>query len=221
MLTPLSNRQRGLTLIELMIGMVIGLLVVGIATQMYISTLGITKQTTAMTRLNQELRSTIDLISSDIKRAGYYSNAVAASNPYASIVSGGLPVKVFAYDGGTDNCVVLGYDNNIAAEHIYGYRFSPGSGEVEMLTVSSYASGSQADCSSSAFIVTGGWDVLTDSRTVSISDLSFSLSPSPAASWAESSSKVIDVTLSGTAVADPKVTKVLRESVRVRNEYTD
>lgn len=223
--------QQGLTLVELMIGMVIGLLVVAIAIQMYISTLGITRQTTAMTRLNQELRSTIDLISTDIKRAGYYSNSVAASNPYASIIEGetggALPIDVF--DEGATNeygCVILGYENDrpspLVDEHLYGYKLV--SGQIHMLTATSFAIASPVtNCGdvSGMSDVTGSWDALTDSRTVSIDSLVFTLDPATSTAWSEASSKSIEIRIVGTAVADSKVRKEVRELVRVRNEYAD
>jgi len=214
-----TKKEAGLTLIELMIGMLLGLIVVGIATQMYISTLGLTKQTAATTRLAQELRTVIDLIASDIKRAGYYSSAAVASNPYSSIVSGDLPIYVFDTNGDLDyDCVILGYENNSSGEHIYGYKLD--GSNISMLSVSSYAAGSQADCTGTSFIVSGGWEQLTDSRAVLINALSFTLEPNSLASWAAASSKYIDIEIVATSAVDQNVVKKLKESVRVRNEYT-
>jgi type IV pilus assembly protein PilW len=208
--------QRGITLIELMVGMVLGLLVTGIAIQMYISTLGITKQTTETIRLNQELRAVADLIVTDLRRAGYWSGASAGTtNPYSELVSdgsgGGAHVGVF--NSGT--CVVLAYENSTASpnEHIYGYRVS--GAVVQMLTVTSYASGSYADCGTP--VGTGSWDDLTDSRAVQIESLTFTLDP--ATSWAEASSKSIQVDLVGTATRDGNLRRAISEQVRIRNEY--
>jgi len=220
-------KQRGITLIELMVGMLLGLLVTGIAVQMYISTLGITKQTTETVRLNQELRAITDLIVTDIRRAGYWSGAtVGATNPYSILVSdnagGGTHVQVFdSPAGGSNNCIVVSYENSSPSpsEHIYGYRVS--GAEIQMLTVSSYASGSFADCGDpTGYSATGSWEALSDSRVLSVSSDSLVFQKnSGTASWASASSKSITVAVKGSAVGDAKISRELVDTVRIRNEY--
>ena len=214
--------ERGVTLIELMIGMLIGLLVVGIAVQMYVSTLGITRQTTQTVRLNQELRAISDLIVTDLRRAGYWSGATSGvANPYSELVSdgsgGGTHVNVFnAPSGAANGCVVMAYENATpsTSEHFYGYRIAAG-GLVEMLTATSYASGSFVDCTTSS--ATASWDALSDFRTTNIESLVFSFEP--AVSWAESSSKSIEFSLIGSARDDAALRREITEQVRIRNEY--
>jgi len=216
-------KQKGITLIELMVGMVLGLLVTGIAIQMYISTLGITKQTTETVRLNQELRAIADLIVTDSRRAGYWSSAAAgATNPYSVLVSdgagGGTHLNVFDFGSGTDNCLIMAYENSSASptEAIYGYRVS--GAVIQMLTVTSYASGSYADCGTpSSYSATGSWDDLSDARVVQVESLVFSLDP--AVSWAEASSKSIQISLVGSATGDNDIRRQVSEQVRIRNEY--
>ncbi|NVK30148.1 MAG: prepilin-type N-terminal cleavage/methylation domain-containing protein [Gammaproteobacteria bacterium] len=220
-------KQKGITLIELMVGMVLGLLVTGIAIQMYISTLGITKQTTETVRLNQELRAIADLIITDVRRAGYWSGATTGStNPYSIMVSdnggGGTHLQVFdSPAGGSNNCIVVSYENNTPSpsEHIYGYRVS--GAVIQMLTVTSYASGSYADCGDPAgYSATGSWVTLSDSRVFSVSPDSLVFTTnSGGTSWASASSKSITVAVKGSAAGDPKISRELLDTVRIRNEY--
>lgn len=65
-----SSRQRGLTLIELMISITIGLFVLAGLTYMISSSMNTNTQTLRSTRLNQELRAAMQLITHDLKRAG-------------------------------------------------------------------------------------------------------------------------------------------------------
>lgn len=222
--------QRGLTLIELMIGLVLGLLVTGVAVQMYVSSLSITKQTTATVRLNQELRAIADLIVGDVRRAGYWSEATSGNdNPYASLVSGGESasgyIDLFDPVSGGYGCLILAYENAgltpSLSEHIYGYRLNTATDAIQILTVSSYASSSFANCNDpSGSGVTGVWETLSDSRVVNNLSLVFRFSPSSAASWAQASDKVIEFDLSAAAPGDASIVRQISESVRVRNEYT-
>ncbi|MCY4754689.1 PilW family protein [Pelomonas aquatica] len=96
MLTFHSSRRRcqdGLSLIELMVGMAIGaFIIVGV---MYLFTADIqgNRKLIATTRVEQDLRNITDLITRDVRRAGYWGNSVlgtvaigataaTTSNPY-------------------------------------------------------------------------------------------------------------------------------------------
>lgn len=220
--------QRGITLIELMIGLVLGLLVTGIAVQMYISSLSITKQTTATVRLNQELRAIADLIVGDIRRAGFWSNATSGGdNPYSTLVSGGQAssgyIDLFEPTGGGYRCIILAYENSGVTpnEHIYGYRLDGSADSIEILTATSYSSSSFANCSDpSGSGLTSSWETLSDSRVLNNISLIFRFNPSSAASWAQASDKIIEFDLSAEATGDPAIIRQISESVRVRNEYT-
>lgn len=63
--------QGGMTLIELMIGMTVGLIVVGMVTGIYISALGTSSDTLKASRLNQEMSAILNIMVNDIRRAGY------------------------------------------------------------------------------------------------------------------------------------------------------
>ena len=69
--TALLNHQRGASLIEAMVGITIGLVIMSgvVALSAQISRTGL--DSLKLTRLNQELRTIVDVMSNDIQRAGH------------------------------------------------------------------------------------------------------------------------------------------------------
>ena len=69
--------QRGLSIVELMVGIAIGLFVIGGATKLFIDYLSSNRRLLIETRVNQDLRAAADVVVRDLRRAGYWNNAVA------------------------------------------------------------------------------------------------------------------------------------------------
>ncbi|NJK42625.1 MAG: hypothetical protein HC937_02780 [Aquincola sp.] len=84
-------RQRGLSVVELLIGAAVGLFIVGGAIALLVNQLRDNRVLLLETRVNQDLRSAADLVARDVRRAGYWGNALAgavfpaASNPYRAV----------------------------------------------------------------------------------------------------------------------------------------
>jgi prepilin-type N-terminal cleavage/methylation domain-containing protein len=96
------SASAGFSLIELMIGLVVGLIVVGAALALIVSINKANNQTIQATRLTQELRATAAVIASDLKRAKGVSDPFAAAkqgNNFASIIPA----------SGAANCIRYGY----------------------------------------------------------------------------------------------------------------
>lgn len=90
-----SGAQRGLTLVEMMVALVIGLIVLGVIIAVFWDTLQSSNANLRMTRLVQELRAVMDVMAGDLHRAGYWRLAPYATRPDADIdVSGGLATIV-------------------------------------------------------------------------------------------------------------------------------
>ncbi|WP_342130631.1 PilW family protein [Hydrogenophaga sp. OTU3427] len=86
------RRQHGLTLVELLIGLAIGLVVLGGALHLFLQSLQNSRRLLSEVRLHQDLRATVDLIARDLRRAGHWSQAVQAldqgtHNPNADVTS--------------------------------------------------------------------------------------------------------------------------------------
>jgi len=90
--------QRGLSLVELLVGATIGLFIAGGALSLFALNVSSSRQLLAEARLNQDLRSAVDLMTRDLRRAGYWGNAIQGTiaigatavttpNPYSTLVS--------------------------------------------------------------------------------------------------------------------------------------
>ncbi len=82
--------QNGMTIIELMVGMAVGLLILLGVTTVYINTLHTSANTLGGSRLNQEMAAIMNIMVNDIRRAGYWEAASAAfttptKNPFIQV----------------------------------------------------------------------------------------------------------------------------------------
>lgn len=74
-----ATRQLGVSLIELMVAIVLGLIVIGALVTFVISSITSYGDGTKMTRLTQDLRAGMSLVVRDIRRAGYDDEAVKSA----------------------------------------------------------------------------------------------------------------------------------------------
>lgn len=75
MLKRSANQQTGLSLLELMIALALGLVVLTGVTSVFVSTMVGNFDNLKMTRLNQELRTVMLMVTRDLRRAGYWRYA--------------------------------------------------------------------------------------------------------------------------------------------------
>ncbi len=103
----LRRRSGGLSMVEMLVGIVVGLFLVGGALRFFADYLDDNRRLLLETRISQDLRTVADLIVRDLRRAGYWSapnpgvTAPADPNPYAGITLTGNPatdgrVQLFA-----------------------------------------------------------------------------------------------------------------------------
>lgn len=77
--------QHGLSLVELMIAVALGLMVLGVVISVFWNTLQSNKKALRMARLVQELRAVTDVMARDLRRAGYWKLAGFATRPDADL----------------------------------------------------------------------------------------------------------------------------------------
>lgn len=162
-------RARGFTLVELMIGLVIGLIVLGIVGSIYMSVLDGSGYALRSARLNQEVRVAMNFMTDDIRRAGFWS-AAQAGTPENQ-----LPVNPFTRRDGavrdvhilnSGNCILFAYDADFAGgQVVFGYRLNANA--VEMLMGN--ANPPTDNCAPANAI----WTPLTDNAAVVVTALSF------------------------------------------------
>jgi len=211
------NRQRGMSLIEIMIALVLSLMVTGMVISMFSVSIGSNAQAIKTMRLNQDLRIAMDMMVRDIRRAGYWNSASGAnSNPHATAISGNIPVGVFngSTAVGEGSCVILSYDldedGSSSVEEFFAYRLNGDDLEI-FSTNGSLASG--ATCSTP-----GSWNDLLDEETVTVNSLTFATYPTNATSFAVATNRTITITLDASSALDDNIRTELIDEVRIRNE---
>ena len=107
----IHRSQRGFSLIELMISLVVGLIVSGAAVALVASIIKSNSDTVRATRLTQELRATVEVIAREVRRAR------SVSDPIDNVSRSAL-TQVRAcntVDVSTAGCVTYGYDCSVTA----------------------------------------------------------------------------------------------------------
>lgn len=107
-------RQRGFSLAELMVGSAVGLLVIAGALQLYLLNLRATNDNLRLSRLNQEMRATLDLLRNDVRRAGHWmlepGTDSPADNPFQTA---GNDIRLGRAAGeAASSCILYSYDLN-------------------------------------------------------------------------------------------------------------
>ncbi len=214
--------MRGQSMVELMVGLAVGLVVVGAAATLLVGQLREQRAQRLEARLVQDLGSAADLIARDLRRAGHWGDAVAAvwsptasaaANPYATALPAGLSDSIaFSY---TQDAVENGrVDDN----ERFGWRLRAAAVELRL---------------------GGRWQAVTDASVVSITafstattvdeiDLAASCSrpcePSAAAAGTcppRQQLRSLVLRIAGHATADARVARSLETRVRMRNDTVD
>jgi type IV pilus assembly protein PilW len=212
----LRRRQTGLSMVELMVGVAIGLFVVAGATLAVSNQLGDNRRLMLETQIQQDLRAAADVIARDLRRSGYWASAqdgvwhagavAVTSNPYTA----------------------LNPASGVTSEVRFGY--SRGAVENNVLDLNDEAGFRLVD--TAIQMRTGGqWQALTDSTTLRVIEFRVTLNsqavalscfnPCPVGALAcppTQTVREIEVFIDGTAVHDPSVRRNARSNVRLRND---
>lgn len=101
-----TRRDRGFSLVELMVALALGLIVTVAVIALVVSIIRANRQTLQSTRLNQELRATLSVIANDLKRARSVDDPLGASaltpasNPYRQVDTDTLAgCMIYGYAG--------------------------------------------------------------------------------------------------------------------------
>lgn len=216
----LKKNVRGYSLVEMLVALTITALLIAVFVSMFSSAIQRNKQALNTARLDQSMQAALSLMSADIRRAGFWGNAIAGlhtgSNPNPF---NGADISI---SGG--NCILLSYDQNgdgslpsVGAgtdDERYGYRLLNNA-------IQARPSGASYSCGASA----NAWENVTDANVLRITALSFVqtnrvvLINSPAT--ASMTVRSVLITLTGQLAADASVSKTLSVQVKVRNDlYT-
>jgi len=237
------SRPKGFSLIELMIALVLGLIVIGGVLAFTMSSLRSNADFVQSTRLTQELRSSIDFISRDLRRAGYDENAMNYYTQGSTGVTTVSPFTLLRVEPDADgDCVLYAYDRGapgaggqlkLADGEIRGIRLRTrvvNGLNVGVLEVAESAAavtpacgGGQPDFTKypTACNAGSGWCALSDPRVLDVDafvvDTSGSINVASVPKGLPFSIRDLQVTLTGSLIGNtPAVSRTTLTRVRVR-----
>ena len=211
--------QRGLSLIELLVGIAIALLIAAAGASMLIGQLRENRQLLLEARLMQDLRTAADLVTRDLRRAGYWGAALdgvwaagangVATNPYIAVAPAAAASDAVGFRYSRDATE----NNSVDSNEQFGFRLHNGAIEIQLGA--------------------GNWQALTDTGTLKVTGFSvtptvqdlnldaFCARPCPPASSAcppHQQVRSFELVISGRLAGDAGVTRSVRSAVRLRND---
>lgn len=216
------SRQGGLSLVELMVGITVGMIIVAGASTMMVNQIDEHRRLTLETQIQQDLRAAADLMLRDLRRSGYRAQAFQSvwaptapvtANPYplALQVSEDGKQVLYSYTSALDAKNAPNENNQVDANEVFGYRLRQGVLQ---------------------FNLGGSWQPLTDPNTLEVTVFQVTpqvqtislkeFCPTPCANDADCpQQQVLDISLrlEGRARHDrANVSRSINVSTRLRND---
>ena len=234
------NASRGVSIVELMVGITISLFILAGASLVLTTQLDGNRRLLLEAQVQQDLRTAADMISRDVRRAGYWGKAYChvwpasldlaecpGPNPYIrmapEVAAGAQVIDSLEYrrstdaEGGADinrDDDTVDFEDNRPREHV-GFQFNEAAGTIEYM------------------VGNGNWQTLTDPAVMQVTQFTMTVTsqalpvpcaaigcqaPGPACGGPMSvHSREITFTIVARAVHDASVERSLRENVRLRN----
>jgi prepilin peptidase dependent protein B len=219
-----GRRNAGFSLVELMVGMVVGLIVAGSVLAFTVVTIRSYGENLRSTRLTSDLSSGMDVVVGELRRAGYDAQSVGR------LFTDNVPSS-FSTITASGSCLAYRYDRGVgslgdapAATEMRAIRLDATTGTLQM-----DASSSSAGCSGSG----GTWVDLTDPKVVNITAFTPTIASVPFCTVVDErettpgsgvyvfdrvqgNSREVTVSLTGSLRQDASVSRTIENSTRVR-----
>jgi len=220
---------RGFSLVEMMVASLVGLILFAGISFIFTYTVKANADALKSAHLHQELRAVMDIMIQDIRRSGYWSKAVCTINSNilwpatTADYCGGLAGQSNPFDVITINddntCLLYSYDatpNGVLditpnkadiPDERFGLRLNDGAVEMRQ---------AGADC------VTGGWQDISDPRSIVITQLQFNSNKTKFTDINTNLGRIvtreIDILLQGQLKKDPGTQRTVISGVHIRND---
>lgn len=220
-----SRRMQGFSIVELLIGVTVGLFVLAGASLVASSQLNDNRRLLLETQVQQDLRAAMDIITRDIRRSGYWANAfttvapaTSAQNPYrpAGADTNAAGTITYTYSHDMDRAVQV-ESNAVEADEQNGFMLNTSTHTID------------------AKLSAGNWQALTDPNVVRITLFTAQVTPTtinlpvcaappcaPVSAGCGGASALtvrdVQIVIQGEATYDPSVKRSLVNTVRVRND---
>lgn len=208
-------RQRGLSIVELMVGVAVGLFVVSAATLVVSSQLTGNRRLLLDTQLQQDLRVAADVITRDLRRAGalldpsarrlyWYPQAtavtaVATSNAQSITLTGATQV-VYKYQR-----------DSLGGTKVYGFRLNG-------TRLQSQAAGSWQDLTDDTVMRVTAFSITPDNGPVTVVPCPNDCPGGGQACWPTTQVRRYVVSITAQAANDATITRSIHTRVRVAND---
>ena len=187
------HSQRGLTFVEVLVGLAVGAIVIGGSLVVYTSSVQSSTATLRSSRLNQEIAGLMLVIANDIRRAGFWENATAGTyqlNPFsqpnatALLVRDDMTADTVQPPTGQGTCITYSYDATylpgntpgvVDSTDLFGFRLN---GSVVQMRQSGTVDGASCVGGTCSSCVNGIWANVTDANLIEVTALNFDLSGS-------------------------------------------
>jgi type IV pilus assembly protein PilW len=224
-------KQRGATLVELMVGLALSLIVTASMVGLMSNSLGSTTRIVQMTQLTDELRNSMSMLSRDVRRANYNPYALycyANANCGVDDVDTGLVNVQWDIDTATASCIRYSLEREINADGSLGTLSggglrrevtADGIGTLEIWTGNDEP---PANCADDA-----DWLRVTDPNFVNITEFTVDESNSFEETVTDSDGNVlanlrtreVQIAIGGNLVRDASIAKRIEDVIRVRNDF--
>jgi len=214
----LPKRLHGFTFIELLVALVINLVLFGALLTIFLSNVQQYWYTINVNQLNQQMQTAMMIMSDEIRRAGYWSNASSDlgsgtnHNPFMAAatdiaVGAGNNCIAFTYDAGGTGvlpAITAGSDDDR-----YGFRLS---GNI----LQERPFGAPFGCSN---IASTAWENVTDPNVIQVSALTFTLNTSTiTAGVGTLIQRSVDISMTANLTSNSSITKTITQHVRIMND---
>jgi type IV pilus assembly protein PilW len=230
---PVSKRRNlGFSLVELMVALVAGLLVSTAVVAFALSSMRSNGEYVQSTKLTQELRASMDLISRELRRAGYDETSIQLMA--TGVVSPFARMQL----GNTNTCVLYSYDRtggnpgkvDVGQGEVRGIRWKSrnvNNVNVGVLEFAQSSTGKGVDCAGTtpdyskyppACDATSNWCALSDPRVLDITN--FLITPTiTTVNGVEL--RNLKVSMTGGIVGKTDVSRTIESNIRVRTDCFD
>jgi prepilin peptidase dependent protein B len=205
------RKPSGFSLVETLVALAIGLLVVSAAIVAVNGSLRENHRLVLDARLHQDLRTAVEVMTRDLRRAGHWAGASTGHtlNPYA------LALAPAAFDAKPLDQIAFAYSRDAVENHIldpnerFAYRLRRSAIEMQLGQ--------------------GNWQAMTDAGTMTVSSLSFTpqlqeieLTESrDGACQPRLQVRSIALRIDAHATADRRIARSVQSVVRLRNDHVD
>jgi prepilin peptidase dependent protein B len=214
-----TSLQRGMSLIDLLMSVTIALFIALAGTTLLAANLREDRSLLLEARLMQDLRTATDVVTRDLRRAGYWAGAARSgdasiANPYSAVSPTAGPSDTVTFQYSRDDTE----NNAVDINEQFGFRLHNAAIEIQLGN--------------------GNWQALTDAQnlrvtaftvTPNVQDIALQAFCASACTSIETSRtgstcpphqqvRSLDVIIKASLAADVRVVRTLRSTVRLRND---